>query len=258
MMQLAPMHVKNSKGKKTVDCVRLATAYNTSLHGMFQSDPAKAPNLGLRLKSPAHVKDFFDRVDNGLEIGASLAGKIDEFVTVRRMLRDETASAVSPAARRDPLVETGLNSSFAESGDCGRNCDGGDNYVDNRCVKQKHNIDHDITKVRARRCCELCRAEGRGEWFIRKISGPGQSKNHCTNTVCTRYVPFESKEMASENPTSKKRRMCRSCKDSGKGDFELMQSGSARWGSFKLSCQNPDCSVPNGAGFSASASNIPI
>ncbi len=75
-------------------------ANNTSMHEKLQSDPFNVPFLGLRMKSPAHIKDFFDRIDKGLAIGTEFSGK----------LRDESASA-APAARRDPRAEA-RSSSF--------------------------------------------------------------------------------------------------------------------------------------------------
>jgi len=93
--------------------VPLATAYNTSMHEKFQSDPFNVPFLGLRMKSSAHIKDFFDLIDKGLAIGTAFSGKMEEFIEVRRILRDESASAAPPAARphRDPRAEA-RSSSF--------------------------------------------------------------------------------------------------------------------------------------------------
>ena len=71
------------------------------MHEKLQSDPFNVPFLGLRMKSPAHIKDFFDRIDKGLAIGTEFSGK----------LLDESASAAPPAARRDPRAEA-RSSSF--------------------------------------------------------------------------------------------------------------------------------------------------
>jgi hypothetical protein len=68
-MKLTPENIKKKRGKNFVDYVPLATAYNTSMHEKFQSDPFYVPFLGLRMKSPVHIKDFFDLIDKGLAIG---------------------------------------------------------------------------------------------------------------------------------------------------------------------------------------------
>lgn len=61
--------------------------------------------LGLRLKSPAHIHDFFDRVTKGIAINAATTGVHEELIHLRRTLRDESAAVALPALRRDPHVE---------------------------------------------------------------------------------------------------------------------------------------------------------
>ena len=63
---------------------------------------------GLRLKSAAHIKDFFERTNCGLVVSASCAGVSKDMADLRRRLRDETSAVVpdvrAPASPTQPVV----------------------------------------------------------------------------------------------------------------------------------------------------------
>jgi len=86
-MKLMPKHIKRREEKNmSITChLQQPPANNTSMHEKLQSDPFNVPFLGLRMKSPAHIKDFFDRIDTGLAIGTEFSGKLrDECSTSSR------------------------------------------------------------------------------------------------------------------------------------------------------------------------------
>jgi len=63
---------------------------------------------GLRLKSAAHIKDFFERTNCGLVVSASCAGVSKDMADLRRRLRNETSAVVpdvrAPASSTQPVV----------------------------------------------------------------------------------------------------------------------------------------------------------
>jgi hypothetical protein len=54
-------------------------------------------------------------VDKVLAIGTAFLGKMEEFIEVRRILRDDSASGAPPAARRNPRAKA-RSSSFMSGG----------------------------------------------------------------------------------------------------------------------------------------------
>jgi len=115
IVKLADSHVTNtSKNKKTwnttrvkkrafndaiaVDYVTLASAFNACVVNAFASSSKDFHLTGLRLKSPAHLKDFLERADEALVIAHSIAGVRNKLVDIRRRLRDCT-SAIVPAGQ---------------------------------------------------------------------------------------------------------------------------------------------------------------
>jgi hypothetical protein len=239
ILQLAPKQITNKRGKKNINYVQLSLAYNTSMHDTFESDPSKLCNLGLRLKSPAHIKDFFDRVDKGLAIGTALSSRKDKFIELRAMLRDESSSAALPAMRLDPHDQARTSSSgldlgtmsdseFEDRDDGFQGSDYNDQFSDQGAK----------SSLRARKCCRQCLAQGRGNWHVKRR---GAHKWVCSNTICSRYLPDENFTAPPKQTAGKLRakRMCKSCKDSRRGDFEMKQTGKGV--TFALSCSNHGC-----------------
>jgi len=76
---------------------------------MLHRSALKSPSTikGLRLKSAAHIKEFFERTDCGLVVSASCAGASKDIAGLRRRLRDETSAVVpgirAPASSTQPM-----------------------------------------------------------------------------------------------------------------------------------------------------------
>jgi hypothetical protein len=89
-----------------VDYVTLAAAFNASVLSAFSANPTDFNLTGLRLKSPAHLKDFLERADEAFVIAHSVAGVRTKLIDVRQRLRDCT-SAVIPAAQTVTTLSSG-------------------------------------------------------------------------------------------------------------------------------------------------------
>ena len=67
-----------------VGYVTLASAFNSCVVNAFASNSKDFHLTGLRLKSPAHLKDFLERADEALVIAHSIAGVRNKLVDIRR------------------------------------------------------------------------------------------------------------------------------------------------------------------------------
>jgi hypothetical protein len=71
VVNLAKDHLRHGKGKRdskrklSVDYASLSAAYNNRLHELFISNKKSFQGHCLRLKSPAHIKAFFERAETG-------------------------------------------------------------------------------------------------------------------------------------------------------------------------------------------------
>ena len=116
IVNLAKKHLRQGKANRGkgrnsfVDYASLSAAYNARLQEQFVSDKNTFRSLGLRLKSPAHVKDFFERAESGLILSASLAGVKDEFIELRRRLRDDGPRALSWPFVSSPSLSSSMAS----------------------------------------------------------------------------------------------------------------------------------------------------
>ena len=63
-------------------------------------------SLGIRKKSPAHLKQFLISTDDGLKLAWALAGVRDRMIDLRRKLKVSTASDVEPAAQQNKTLYT--------------------------------------------------------------------------------------------------------------------------------------------------------
>jgi hypothetical protein len=168
------------------------------------------------MKSPAHIKDFFDRIDKGLAISTAFSGKMEEFIEVRRMLRDESASAAPPAARRDPRAEARSSSSMVDDEIGDDDAFGGDD--ESEISESGARFRHD---AKASMSCKTCRSLGRGCWSLRKRGNQHSEISQtwvCTNPVCAHYSHLPSK-IQKRKEGKRASRKCKSCAETGKGEF---------------------------------------
>ena len=131
------------------------------MHTYYEAEPHRVCELGLRLKSPAHIHDFF----------AAPAGVKGELIHLRRMLRDESAAIALPALRRDPHMEAAALNASGCDGDSGG---GSEIYSGGGCCRDSAGKSKGL----------LALSIGGQRWV-------------CTNTVCSDYVPQASKDVKS-------------------------------------------------------------
>jgi hypothetical protein len=222
MELVAPFVVKSRAGSSSIRYEDLARAYNAELQKRFALDKSMFQQSGLRMKSAAHVREFFERTDRGLEIGQSIAPVRDRFIALRTMLRDCTSAYVPPAMQPKSCFD-GCSSSFgfASSGCCN------DSDVDSSKPKRKA------------RSCKTCDSLGRGDfWKLRQIGAKANTRFVCTNTICELYE-YDDRTSLLKASTSKSKRCCIHCRAAGLGEFQLRQTGSQA--SSQYHCINPDC-----------------
>jgi hypothetical protein len=82
MELVGPFVVKGREGSTTVRYEALASAYNSELQKRLVLDKSLFQLSGLRMKSAAHVREFFERTDRGLEIGQAIAPVRDRFIAL--------------------------------------------------------------------------------------------------------------------------------------------------------------------------------
>jgi len=95
--------------------------------------------------------------------------------------------------------------------------------------------------AKASMSCKTCRSLGRGCWRLRKRGNQHSEISQtwvCTNPVCAHYSHLPSK-IQKRKEGKRASRKCKSCADTGKGEFLVIQTG--RWSTLKLTCSNPNC-----------------
>ena len=174
VVNLAKDHLRHGKGKRdskrklSVDYASLSAAYNNRLHELFISNKKSFQGHCLRLKSPAHIKAFFERAETGLVQSASLAGVKNEFIELRRRLRDdgpEIPAALKPGGNAGMINEP-------------------------MSVQQRSSSEEPGKRHRKERTCLDCARNGRGRFLIRQVgNGKGGTpmKYVCTNPRCSQF-----------------------------------------------------------------------
>ena len=221
LMELVKQFTRSVRGKVSVQYENLAMAFNAELDRQRQADSGAFACSGLRPKSAAQVKDFFERVDVGLQVSGALRPVFDQYVRLRANLRDNT-SAPPPAAIKCPTVPA--------AGCCG---------------EVEHNCDPlSDKKSRAPRTCQKCKMHGRGRWRIRQTGSLSSALGIffiCSNPLCVDYKDFARSSSATATSTGrrKKSRMCPHCRVGGHGEFQLRQMGTRE--SMQFVCSNFSC-----------------
>ena len=210
---------------RTVNYASLASAFNASLAELHRSvSKNQSTTKGLRLKSAAHIKDFFERTDCGLVVSASCAGVSKDMADLRRRLRDETSAVVPDVRALASSTQPVVAATKAAP------------------VRQL------ALAKRKPRCCKLCRSEDRGEWPLR-ISRKGRQQGQqfiCTNHACGKFMATPVTETEDRRGASREKghssagatsvtvsatkkakegRAYKSCRDAGLGEHPLKQSG---------------------------------
>lgn len=231
MELVGPFVVRGRKGSATVRYEALASAYNSELQKRLVLDKSLFQKSGLRMKSAAHVREFFKRTDRGLEIGQAIAPVRDRFIALRSMLRDITSASVPPAMQaKSGLGECSIASCFAGAG-CSNDKDVGSTY-----------------KKKKARSCKACDSQGRGKfWRLRQIGSTCTTRFVCSNTICELYE-CDDRVSLSEVPKPKSKPCCVHCRAAGLGEFGIRRSGSRE--NTQLHCDNPECILLTGI-FSA-------
>ena len=222
MELVGPFVVRGRAGSYSIRYEDLACAYNAELQRRFALDKTIFQHSGLRMKSAAHVREFFERTDRGLEIGEAIAPVRDRFIALRTLLRDCTSGPVPPAMHANSELPDCISSSgLAGSGCCSNS-----------------GVDSGTSKRKAR-SCKTCDSQGRGNyWKLRQIGTKRTMRFVCTNTVCELYE-YDDHSSFSKAPKSKSKRCCISCRAAGLGDFELRQIGFRA--NTQFLCTNPFC-----------------
>ena len=210
---------------RTVNYASLASAFNASLAELHRSvSKNQSTTKRLRLKSAAHIKDFFERTDCGLFVSASCAGVSKDMADLRRRLRDETSAVVPDVRALASSTQPVVAATKAAP------------------VRQL------ALAKRKPRCCKLCRSEDRGEWPLR-ISRKGRQQGQqviCTNHACGKFMATPVTETEDRRGASREKghssagatsvtvsatkkakegRAYKSCRDAGLGEHPLKQSG---------------------------------
>ena len=156
-------------GTTTVHNHSLAAAFNSELEIQRLSDKKAFDRSGLRPKTPAQVKTFFDEVDKGLQVQAALAPVFEQYKSLRRGLRDVTSAPPMPA-----FASSGIHSAQLKNASSART----DSDVSSPSICNK--------KKRAERTCTLC-ASPHMKWKLRQEGNHLSEKGIrfvCTNHLC--------------------------------------------------------------------------
>ena len=224
MELVAPFVVRGRGGSNSIRYEGLACTYNAELQKRFALDKVMFQQSGLRMKSAAHVREFFERTDRGLEIGQAIAPVRDRFIELRTMLRDCTSASIPTAMQPKSCVEDCFSTFTFASGAC---CD--DSGIGSSKPKRKA------------RSCKTCDSQGRGDfWKLRQIGSKSNTRFVCTNTVCELYEYDDRTSLLK----SKSKRCCIHCRAAGLGKFHLRQTGSQA--NSQYHCLNPNCTLLTG------------
>jgi hypothetical protein len=218
-----------------LDFSALASSFNKEALLMFQVDVDNFFRSGIRLKSPAHVKQFFERTDDALNISHVTSGVRARLIDVRQRLRTSTSLDV-------PLAVSTTREDFNH---CSTECV----MVDGGNARSSEDLDiHEScsahprpsSRRKAPRSCPECRRCKRDttEHVYRQIGARSNMRFCCSHPECSRH----SEEAITTAPVNKKRayknhrksRTCVACHSL------LKQRGQV--GSHVLYCSNPGCS----------------
>ena len=186
-------------------------------------------SLGIRKKSPAHLKQFLISTDEGLKLAWALAGVRERMIDLRRRLKLSTASDVQPAAQHGRYGddEDGLDS-------CGACSDGGGCCSSDPLEKEKTDgvaaVGGEAPGKKKQRRGRTCQEPGCGSPAWQK-GRRENTKLYCSNRSCTKYmekqpvgskrqtptpasastVPAAAKEVEGKSKKQKRARTCLAC-----------------------------------------------
>ena len=116
-MYLASKYIQQRKKAKSktyfigsVDFNRFAGMWNKEVDKKSATDEGKArlKSIGIRKKSPWHLREFLRSTDEGLKLACAVAGVREKMIDLRKKLKSSTASSVPPAEEINSYEDAGI------------------------------------------------------------------------------------------------------------------------------------------------------
>lgn len=179
-----------------LDYASLAFAFNEEAGAAFNLDASSLLHSGIRLKSPAQIKIFFEKFDDALVVSHTTSGVRDRLIALRRQLRDSTSFPTPPIMAPEPPPPTfccGAEATSSSQGNASMIDDDdapvGDDHVPP--LKSK-------PRKKAARSCPDCRREKRdiAGHSYRQVGTRSETRFVCSHPACPKFALLKPEEPA--------------------------------------------------------------